>query len=98
VRIELHPEADTEFAAQVEYYEDEQPGLGQKFYREVIGCLDWIAQNPTLPRMRKTHRRVNLKVFPFYVAYAIERDWVWVRAIAHGHRKPGYWMERMGSG
>jgi hypothetical protein len=45
VRLELHPEADAEFAAQVEYYEDQQPGLGQRFYSEVIGCLDWIARS-----------------------------------------------------
>jgi plasmid stabilization system protein ParE len=98
VRIELHPEADAEFAAQVEYYDDQQPGLGRRFYDEAIGCLDWIAEKPMLPRMRKSYRRVNLKVFPFYVAYVVEGDLVWVLAIAHGHRRPGYWRERMKSG
>lgn len=95
MRVELHPEADAEFAAQVEYYEDKQPGLGQRFYREVIGCLDWIAANPTLPRLRKGHHRVNLKVFPFYVAYVVEDDMVWVLAVAHGYRRPGYWRKRL---
>jgi hypothetical protein len=56
VTIELHPEADAEFALQVEYYEDAQPGLGQRFYREVIGCLNWISANATLPRGRKDYR------------------------------------------
>ena len=97
MRLELHPEADTEFAAQVEYYEDQQPGLGQRFYSEVIGCLDWIAENPALPRLRQSYRRVNLKVFPFYIAYVVEGDLVWVLAIAHGRRRPGYWKERMKS-
>ena len=95
MRVELHPEADAEFAAQVEYYEDEQPGLGRRFYREVIGCLDRIAANPTLPRLRKDHLRVNLKVFPFYVAYVVQGDEVWVLAIAHGYRRPGYWRKRI---
>ena len=95
MRIELHPEADAEFAAQVEYYENRQAGLGQRFYREVIGCLDWIAEHPTLPRLRRDHRRVNLKVFPFYVAYAVERELVWVLALAHGCRRPGYWKNRL---
>lgn len=40
MKVELHPEADMEFAAQFEYYEELQPGLGRRFYREVIGCLD----------------------------------------------------------
>lgn len=96
--IELHPEADAEFAAQVEYYEDEQPGLGEKFYHEVIGCLTSIAMNPTLPRLRKDHRRVNLKVFPFHVAYVEEGDSVWVLAVANGYRRPGYWRKRLSGG
>jgi toxin ParE1/3/4 len=95
MRVELHPEADAEFAAQVEYYEDRQPGLGQRFYREMMGCLDWIAKNPTVPRLRKSYRRVSLKVFPFYIAYVVERDLIWVLAVAHGARRPGYWTHRM---
>jgi hypothetical protein len=95
VRIELHPKADAEFAAQVEYYDDEQPGLGERYYREVIARLEWIAEHPTLPRMRKNYRRANLRVFPFYIAYVIKDDLVWVLAVAHGHKKPGYWIGRM---
>ena len=95
MRVELHPEADAEFAAQVEYYEDAQPGLGRRFYRQVIGCLDWIAANPTLPRLRKNYRRVNLKVFPFHIAYVAEADLVWVLAVAHGPRRPDYWKNRV---
>jgi len=95
VRVELHPEAEAEFAAQVDYYEEQQPGLGERFDREVIGCLDWIAKNPTVPRLRKAYRRVNLKVFRFYLAYVIEGEMIWVLAVAHGSRKPGYWTDRM---
>jgi hypothetical protein len=94
VRVELHPEADEEFAAQVEFFEGRQAGVGQRFYHEVIACLDWIAANPTLPRQRKGHRRVNLKVFPFYIAYVIEQDLIWILAVARGSRKPRYWLSR----
>ncbi len=98
MRIELHPETAAEFAAQVEYYDALQPGLGERFYREVITCLDWIAANPTLPRLRRDHRRVNLRVFPFYIAYVEEGDSVWVLAVAHGYRRPGYWRRRLSRG
>jgi hypothetical protein len=94
VRVELHPEADAEFAAQVQYYEDRQPGLGLRFYHEVIGYLDWIAENPLSPKLRKNYRRVNLKIFHFYIAYVVEGDLVWVLAVAHSSRKPGYWKSR----
>ena len=98
LRIELHPSADEEFAAQVTYYEDREPGLGRRFYDEMIAHFDWIAANPEVPRLRKGYRRVNLKVFPFYVAYAAEPDRVWVVAVAHGSKRPGYWMKRMRGG
>lgn len=98
MRVELHPEADAEFAAQVECYDDRQPGLGERFYREVIRTLEWIEGNPTLARMRRNYRRVNLKIFPCYVAYVTQNDLVWVLAVAHSHRKPGYWMARMKGG
>lgn len=95
MRVELHPKADEEFAAQVEYYDEQQSGLGQRFYREVIANLEWIAENPELPRLRKSYRRVNLKVFPFHIAYVVEGDLVWVAAIAHAKRRPHYWMTRL---
>jgi len=42
---------------------------------EVDDHLRWIAANPTLPRLRPVdYRRVNLKVFPYYIAYALRDD------------------------
>lgn len=85
-------------AAQVAYYEEREPGLGRRFYDEVIAHLDWIAANPDVPRPRKGYRRVNLKVFRFYVAYVVESDRVWIFAVARGNTRPGYWLKRMRSG
>ena len=95
MRVELHPEADLEFARQIDYYDEREAGLGQRFYHEVISSLNWISSNPTVPRLRKTYRRVNLKVFPFYVAYVLHEDFIWVLAVAHARKKPSYWKERM---
>ena len=72
MKVELHPEADEEFAAQVDYYEDQEVGLGLKFYHEVIAHLDWIAANATVPRLRRDHRRVNLNLS---LLYCLCRGW-----------------------
>jgi hypothetical protein len=95
VRVELHPEADLEFARQIDYYDEREAGLGQRFYQEVIGSLNWISSNPTVPRLRKTYRRVNLKIFPFYVAYVAHEEFIWVLAVAHARKKPDYWKKRI---
>jgi plasmid stabilization system protein ParE len=57
--------------------------------------IQWIARNPEAPRLRaKGHRQVNLKVFQHYIAYFIWADTIWVVAVAHGRRRPEYWLER----
>lgn len=79
----------------VTYYEGHQSGLGLRLMEEFDLHVSWILNNPTVPRMRKRgYRRVNLKTFPYYIAYIIREDILWILAIAHGHRKPEYWIER----
>jgi toxin ParE1/3/4 len=95
VRVGFHAEADDEFLAQVEFYERRERGLGERFYRHVMDCLEWIQQNPSLPRDRNGVRRVNLTAFPFYIAYRVEGDLIWVVAVARGSRRPGYWKNRL---
>jgi len=40
------------------------------------------------------YRRVNLRIFPYYIAYIIRSNGLWILAIAHTHRRPEYWIER----
>jgi hypothetical protein len=78
-----------------EYYEAERAGLGDRFWREVDAHIRWISVNPTVPRLQPgDYRRVNLKVFPYYIAYAIRGETIVLLAVAHGHRKPQYWTEK----
>jgi hypothetical protein len=57
--------------------------------------IAWIAQNPEVPRLRPGgYRRVNLKIFPYYIPHIIRDPVIWILAIAHGHRRPKYWVDR----
>ncbi len=79
----------------IAYYEEQQAGLGLRLKDEIDQHVNWILGNSTVPRIcRGGYRRVNLKVFPFYIAYMICEDTLWILAIAHGHRKPEYWIKR----
>lgn len=79
----------------VEYYEGEQTGLGLTMIDEADKHVHWILQNPIVPRVRKGgYRRVNLKTFPYYIAYMVHEESLWVIAIAHSYRKPEYWIKR----
>ena len=88
-------EAEAELADAIEHYEFIQSGLGIRLKEEVRSALVWISANPRIPRLRAaSYRRLNLKVFPYYIAYAELGDKLWVLAIAHGHRQPEYWIQR----
>jgi plasmid stabilization system protein ParE len=95
MNIVVLPEAADEFDNSVARYDEKQSGLGQRFRDEVHERIRWIAANSEVPRLRPAgYRRVNLRVFPHYIAYVSLEDTIWVLAIAHGHREPEYWIER----
>ena len=95
MKVIILQQAFKELNDAVEYYEREQDGLGLRMMEEVDNHVKWIRRNPTVPRLREGgYRRVNLKTFPYYVAYMIREDILWILAIAHGYRKPEYWIKR----
>jgi plasmid stabilization system protein ParE len=97
VNLRISSNVQKEIREAVEYYEAEQPGLGDRFWKEVDAHVHWILANPTIPRLRVgDYRRVNLHVFPYYIAYAIRQDDIILLAVAHAYRRPQYWMNPSG--
>lgn len=95
MKIIVLPQAADEFEDAVAQYNDKQPGLGQRFRDEVDRHIRWIVEHSDIPRVRPGgYRRVNLKVFPHYVAYQRIDESLWILAIAHGHMEPEYWIDR----
>lgn len=88
-------EAAAELQEAMARYEEIEPGLGLRLKTEARQTLQWIGEHAEMPRLRpKGYRRVNLRVFRYYIAYHVWRDVVWILAFAHGHRRPEYWIER----
>jgi plasmid stabilization system protein ParE len=94
VKLEFHPDAAEEFAAAVEYYEAAVSGLGNRFLAAVRTTTDLVIANPGSGRPRGTTRRLGVPGFPYDIAYRLRDDIVDVLAIAHHHRRPGYWRGR----
>ncbi len=88
-------EAQREFIEAVTYYEDSQVGLGWRFKDELDRSVSRVSENPELLRLRPgSYRRINLRVFPYYLPYIVRGDTLWVLAVAHSSRKPLYWISR----
>jgi toxin ParE1/3/4 len=92
------PEAEEELALAGEWYEERQPGLGVEFVAEVDEALSGIGDQPEawpLWRSDRPYRKRTLARFPYVIFYSlVAADLVEIAAIAHGKRRPGYWVER----
>ena len=79
-----------------EYYEMEVIGLGKRFKQEVKRAINIIKKMPEIGSPESENiRRYILHKFPYKVLYSIEKDHIYVIAIAHLHREPMYWINRI---
>ena len=90
------PEADAEFAEAVRYYAEIDPELGVRFYREMEQLIREVCVSPERFFMFNPPARRHLSVvFPYAVVYVARPDDVWIVAVMHLKRKPGYWRNRL---
>jgi toxin ParE1/3/4 len=97
VKFSLHPEADEEFAEAIRYYSEVSHELGARFYREMERLLHEACADPQ--RFRKFDppvRRHFSRDFPYAVIFLEKPGYVWIVAVMHMKRRPGYWRERLG--
>lgn len=93
----MHPEAAREVEETVRWYESRAAGLGQEFLDELERGFAAIQNNPeTWPEFHAGIRRYLLHRFPYGILYMAKKDALYVLAIMHTHRKPGYWKDRGG--
>lgn len=96
--VKFISQANSELLDAVAYYEGELSGLGQRFWNEVDQHIAWIEQHHDVPRLRSGgYRRINLKIFPYYISYVVRGSVIWIIAVAHGHTQPEYWINRQKS-
>jgi plasmid stabilization system protein ParE len=95
--IVLHPAAEAEMRAAADYYQDCQPGLGNRFLDEVLMAGRRVTDNPAAwPVVSGNIRRCLLTRFPFGLLYRMEAKRIYVLAVMHLRREPGYWQHRIG--
>jgi plasmid stabilization system protein ParE len=92
----LHPEADEEFASAVRYYYEISPELGIRFYREMERLFGEVCNHPQrYGKFDPPARRHFSLDFPYAVIFLEKPEDVWIVAVMHRNRRPGYWCERL---
>ena len=90
-------EAKAEFFEAIAWHENESPGLGKEFAREVIHALEGAQVQPELFRkVRGRARKIRLKRFKAYSIYfAVKNDVFSVISVFHGARNPAELRPRL---
>src|SRR5438067_9760912 len=89
-------DAAEELLAAVKYYEDAHPGLGAQFLDEVDAAITKVKDAPmSWPQAHGGARRYRLDRFPYQIVYETKYHAIAIVAVAHLHRKPGDWKDRI---
>lgn len=95
IAYSFHPEAEAELSAAALFYESRVAGLGRLFSTEVQRTIALVREYPDAGApIRLPIRRAVVDRFPYAIVYRRDREWVHVLAVAHLHRRPGYWRLR----
>ncbi len=94
--VRFHEAAGAEFEAAFGWYYLRSEFVASKFAEEMSHAIAMISDAPKRwPTATRGTRKFLLQRFPFAVFYREIPSGVQVLAVAHGHRKPGYWKSRL---
>ena len=95
-RVEFHPEAQNEFAFAARFYENQRQGLGLDFTLTIQWTYERLVESPTAGApFGHRLRRVLVPKFPYGLLYRVEAERIYIIAVMHLHRRPGYWRSRL---
>jgi toxin ParE1/3/4 len=93
---QFHEEALEEYVDAIRFYTRANRSVGERFVRSIEQAIEDIVAAPLRWRalLCGLRRRV-IRGFPYVVFYRVHEDAVFVLAVAHCSRRPGYWRSRV---
>jgi plasmid stabilization system protein ParE len=94
--IEFHPDAQDELISAAQFYERQAEGLGADFIATVQRTYERLPESPAIgTSFGRRLRRLLVAKFPYGILYRVEPQRIYVVAVMHLHRRPGYWRSRL---
>jgi plasmid stabilization system protein ParE len=96
VKIVFFAPAQSELDDAVAWYNRQAAGLGRELLDELDRAVRRALAFPlSYPEIEAGIRRCRLGRFPYGVIYGLDGDTLVVVAVAHLHRRPRYWIDRI---
>ena len=95
--VAYHPEARLEADAAASYYFQSNPEAASDFMdslAEIVAEIQEAPQRWSFERGTKVQRR-RMARFPYTIFYSNNLREVYILAVAHTSRRPGYWKTRI---
>jgi plasmid stabilization system protein ParE len=94
--LEIHPSALAELKSALSWYLERNQIAADRFAIELNRAMELIVASPRRwPEGERGSRKFVLRRFPFAIFYREKDATIQVIAVAHGHRRPGYWKDRL---
>ena len=90
------PEAASDVEQAYDWYEMQEPGLGEDFLRCVEACALLIRRHPRMfPVAVDDHRRALIRRFPFEIFYETSDGAIIIYSVFHCSQNPEIWQHRL---
>jgi plasmid stabilization system protein ParE len=94
--LRIHEGARREANLATAWYAERNLFVARRFRDELLSAYSSAASAPPrYPSYLHGTRRVLLKKFPYFVVFLDWQDEIYIVAVAHAKRRPGYWMKRI---
>jgi plasmid stabilization system protein ParE len=99
VNVRFLRTAQSELQQAVAYYELQASGLGDTFFLEVLSATDRISEFPAAWQIVDASiRRYQLNRSPYALVYTEEGADIVILSVAHLHKRPERWRDRLKKG
>ncbi len=96
IRATWHPLAKRELFESQDFYEDRSAGLGAAFLESVEAATAGIRRYPhSGSSVDAVLRQSRVPRFPYSLIYRVEKERIFILAVAHDKRRPRYWAGRI---
>lgn len=96
MKVRFLKPAQSEVDDAVSWYDSQSRSLGTQFLDDLDRAVRRIVAYPLASAIiEEDLRRCLLSRFPYGIVYGIDSETVIVIAVAHLHREPRYWIDRL---